>query len=238
MQAMSPTEVALVDMGNAALILVWVGAALPTGTPTRDDVVDHLRVRAKSWSSDQVEVLAEILHERADAYDLDPELVLAVMAVESSFRFRARSPVGAMGLLQVMPSTGRLYARRSGVRWRGSKTLYDPIANIRIGTRYLAWLIRKFDGNLPLALTSYCHGIGRVKRTLRSQGKLSHRRLRYSRRVLRQLRRLRRARARRGARWTETTRAVWTPSNSSDGLLGMHLRHSAVHARPHPHMVP
>ena len=145
----------------------------------------------------QVDRLARVLYDRSDAHGLDPELVLAVITVESSFRFRARSPVGALGLMQVMPSTGRLHARSSGVRWRGARTLYDPAANIRIGTRYLAWLIRKFDGDLALALTSYCHGIGRVKRTLRSQGRLSYRRLRYSRRVLRQLASLRRARAKR-----------------------------------------
>ena len=179
-----------------SVLTLLVGAAVSASAPTKADVVEHLRSRAKGWSPDQIARLADVVVDRADRYDLDPELVLAVMSVESTFRFRARSRVGALGLMQVMPSTGRLYARRAGVRWRGAPTLYDPVANIRIGTRYLAWLIKKFRGDLPLALTSYCHGIGRVKRILRKQGKLSRRRLRYSRRVLRTLAAFRRERQR------------------------------------------
>ena len=175
----------------SALLVFGVAAMAQV---SRGDVVQHLRTQADTWSHDQVQVLADLVYELSYHYDLDPELVLAVMSVESGFRLRARSRVGALGLMQVMPSTGRLYAHNAGVRWRGARTLYDPVANVRIGTRYLAWLIGKFQGNLPLALTSYCHGIGRVKRTLQSQGRLSYRTLRYSRRVFRHWAELRRER--------------------------------------------
>ena len=174
--------------------MLLAGAVFSAPAPTRQDISNHLRARAKTWSSHQIRVLTDAVYENAYATGVDPELVLAVMAVESDFDLRARSSVGALGLMQVMPSTGRQYANPAGVRWRGSQTLYDPVANIRIGTEYLAWLVREFHGDLPLALTSYCHGIGNVKRTLRRQGGLSRRKLRYSRRVLNELEMFRNAR--------------------------------------------
>lgn len=182
-------------MGTIAIALVVFGAAVSFSAPSEEDVRLHLESRAKSWSTAETAILANEVFEQSDTYGLDPELVLAVMAVESSFRFRARSRAGALGLMQVMPSTGRSYARLAGVRWRGPRTLYDPVANIRIGTLYLARLLRRFDGDLDLALTSYCHGVGKVNRLIDAQGRLSYRKLRYSRRVRRQLARFRRARS-------------------------------------------
>ncbi len=181
--------------------LLVATAAVSYPWASKEDVAEHLRARALTWSSDEVEALADVLYEQAEAYDLDPELVLAVMSVESRFEFRARSQVGALGLMQIMPRTGELFAPNAGVRWRGSRTLFDPEANIRIGTRYLAYLLQKFDGDLDRALTSYCHGIGRVKRTLETQGALSHQKLLYSRRVRRHLASLQRARSTARRRW-------------------------------------
>lgn len=222
-------------MGPTAIALFAIAITAANPVLSRTDVVQHLRARGRGWSPQQVANLANLVHDLSDDHDLDPELVLAVMAVESGFRFDARSPVGALGLMQVMPSTGRVYAHPAGVRWRGARTLYDPVANVRIGTLYLAWLIRKFDGDLALALTSYCHGIGRVRRSLRSKGKLSYRQLRYSRRVLRQWARLRRARRRRNTLYTrpyqKTLAPQWKRYAGTPGR-STRLRYRAHRRRP------
>lgn len=91
----------------------------------------------------------------APEYQLDPHLVLAVMATESNFDALAVSPKNAQGLMQLMPGT----AARFGVR-----RITDPVENIRGGMAYLRWLLAYFEGDLTLALAAYNAGEGAVER--------------------------------------------------------------------------
>ena len=75
---------------------------------------------------------------------------------------RTRSPVGARGLMQVMPATGRALARLEGVSYRTSR-LYDPGVSIRFGTRYLRQLLDRFAERPELALAGYNAGPHRVR---------------------------------------------------------------------------
>ncbi|WP_367383039.1 lytic transglycosylase domain-containing protein [Stenotrophomonas cyclobalanopsidis] len=91
----------------------------------------------------------------ADTHGVEPSLLHAVIQVESGYNPKARSRAGAIGLMQVIPSTGRRF---------GATDLYDPAQNLQAGARYLAWLQRRFSGDLSLVLAAYNAGEGAVDR--------------------------------------------------------------------------
>lgn len=97
----------------------------------------------------------DLIHEKAAKYDVDPALVAAVIEQESTFRTRARSQVGARGLMQLMPSTGR---------WLGAHDLYDPEQNVDAGVKYIKFLQERFGGNLKKTIAAYNAGQGNVDR--------------------------------------------------------------------------
>lgn len=92
-------------------------------------------------------------------YQIDPAVVLALIDVESSFQASAVSPMGARGLMQLMPTTAFRYGLRR------SNDLHDPATNIEIGTRHLRDLLLSSNGNLTLALASYNAGQGAIRRS-------------------------------------------------------------------------
>jgi Transglycosylase SLT domain len=97
----------------------------------------------------------DIIHAKAQKYDIDPALVAAVVETESRFRTNARSQVGARGLMQLMPRTGR---------WLGASNLYNAEQNVDAGAKYLKYLNRRFDGNLTKTIAAYNAGEGNVRR--------------------------------------------------------------------------
>jgi soluble lytic murein transglycosylase-like protein len=113
------------------------------------------RTTRPAQSARALEPFDALVREHAGRQMLRPELVRAVIQVESGFNPRARSVKGAMGLMQLMPAT----ARELGVL-----DPYDPADNIRGGTAYLRQLLDKYDGNEELALAAYNAGAGAVDR--------------------------------------------------------------------------
>lgn len=96
-----------------------------------------------------------IIYQEAKKNDLSPELVAAVVHTESKFVPTARSQAGAIGLMQLVPRTGR---------WMGAKDLTNPVQNITAGAKYLKYLTDRFDGDQQKAVAAYNAGEGNVRR--------------------------------------------------------------------------
>src|SRR5690606_19816270 len=108
--------------------------------------------------------LAASIHDIALAEGLDPWLAFQLVRVESGFSPTAVSPKGAVGLTQIMPSTAEALA--PGI---SHDALFEPETNLRLGFRYLRYLIERYGGDLRLALLAYNRGPGTVD-AIRSAG--------------------------------------------------------------------
>lgn len=105
-----------------------------------------------------------------DSTTVERALVLAVMRQESEFYPKARSPVGALGLMQLMPATAKQTARRQGLPYDRKRLTRDPNYNIRLGQAYLAELLDRYGGSYVLALAAYNAGPARVDRWIAKFG--------------------------------------------------------------------
>ncbi len=94
---------------------------------------------------------------------IDFRLILSLIRQESAFNKRAKSVVGARGLMQLMPATARMFKRRLR-----SNQLFDPNLNINIGVKFLERLVKRYDGNLMLTLSAYNAGMGNVSKWQKS----------------------------------------------------------------------
>lgn len=105
----------------------------------------------------------------AKEWDLDPYLVCGVIFTESAFRPEARSSVGALGLMQLMPATGLEEAELLMIEGVTEEGLTEPALNIRLGCTYLKKLLDEF-GTESVALAAYNAGPGRVRQWLKEYG--------------------------------------------------------------------
>jgi len=108
----------------------------------------------------------DIVMEMSAEYQVDPYLVAAVIHCESSNNKEAVSPVGAMGLMQIMPDTGGWIAEKLELEGFTQQQLFEPELNIRFGCWYLDYLSKKFDGNRTSVLAAYNGGPGNVEKWL------------------------------------------------------------------------
>lgn len=137
----------------------WYADATALGIP---DVLQRSALTERA----QRQVAIAIVRE-AEANGLDPLLVVAVIRTESAFDAYAVSGVGAMGLMQMMPTTGTFLALQRGTALRHRQTLFDVELNIELGTAYLAALLREFGG-AEAALVAYNGGPAFARRVLRN----------------------------------------------------------------------
>lgn len=155
-------ELALVSGGKlivpAARIERIVGDEILPEAEVRKVMAEGVFPR-KSWRYDEgskplfKSKYNALIDEAARKFDVDASLVSAVIKAESDYNPRVVSHKGARGLMQLMPAT----ATRFGV-----VDSFDPVANVYAGTRYLRWLLEKFDRNADLAVAAYNAGEGTV----------------------------------------------------------------------------
>lgn len=128
-------------------------------------VVAFLKRSRSSLDQEEAARLAPVIVGEARRSGFPITLVLAVIEVESSGDHFAESPVGALGLMQLLPATGEATAQEIGMPWRGSDTLFDPADNVRLGVAYLEQMVARF-GDLPTALAAYNWGPTRISHFL------------------------------------------------------------------------
>ena len=141
----------------------WHSRAISTAAGT--GLYDDLDLRYPTpWRQ-----LFEPLSRRAS---LEPSFAYGIARSESLFMPDVSSSAGAIGLMQLMPATGKETARQVGIRYRGQISLVDPAINIELGTRYLGGMLERFGGNPVLASAAYNAGPHRVSRWLPEEGQL------------------------------------------------------------------
>lgn len=124
-------------------------------------------IRAEAWDALELrfpkpykQTFSQMARERA----VNMSLLYAISRQESALYPLAESPVGARGLMQLMPATAKETAGKLGVPYRSEQQLFDPALNVRLGSAYLKRLLDVYDGNRILATAAYNAGPGRVKR--------------------------------------------------------------------------
>ena len=141
----------------------WYGRAILTiaRTPERDDLEIRFPIAYRG-----------IVEAAADRRGLAPATVYAFIRQESAFMEDARSSAGALGLMQLMPRTGRELMRRAGRTYRNKSQLLAPELNVDLGTRYIQSLLSRTGGHHVLATASYNAGPHRVRGWLPDAGEV------------------------------------------------------------------
>ncbi len=129
---------------------------------TIKEILEVLEKQSTGLANVTKEELAEVIYEEAIRYNHDPKFILALIAIESSFKNWSVSEQGAKGLMQIMPYVAESLAQELGIEWGGDRTLFNPYLNIRIGSYYLFQLIKEFN-DPRLALAAYNYGPTYIK---------------------------------------------------------------------------
>ena len=140
-------------------------------------------IRSKYRNADAHELALSIVDASYRA-KVDPLLVAAVIKSESSFHRHARSGAGAIGLMQLLPNTGRYISEQHNLGWRGSSMLTDPDYNIKLGIAYLQYLLAKFNGNLEYTLIAYNWGPGNLQQALSARSQIPASPIKYARTII------------------------------------------------------
>lgn len=125
----------------------------------------------RKWKA-RVPELVQTLISESQKQELDPIFILAIIQTESSFNPRAEGTSGEIGLMQILPTTAEWLAKRYKIPWRGPKSLYDPITNVRLGILYFAHLRSQFVGRAYHYVPAYNMGPGNMRKIDRKIGSL------------------------------------------------------------------
>ena len=123
------------------------------GLPTTGQDNSYQGASTPKAKAENAGFIENVIYSMAHKYGVDPTLIQQVVKAESGFNSNATSPVGAMGLMQLMPGTAASY---------GVQNAYDATQNLDGGTHFLKDLLDRFQGNVPLSLAAYNAGPGAV----------------------------------------------------------------------------
>lgn len=124
------------------------------------------------WQQSYPQAYTDEVMEQSKKFDVPASLVWGIMRAESHYRFDAISPVGALGLMQIMPNTGHKMAEKIGLKNFSASSLLAPRIAIEVGTGYLQRLMRNFNRSTPLVAAAYNAGPHRVYSWLNAFGQL------------------------------------------------------------------
>jgi hypothetical protein len=137
------TEKEIKELREVQKILIEENGRLKEKLKRYETLSNYMEERLKTsnpgLSDEKVDELITVFWDQIKEYGFEPEKALAWIEQESNFKITAISKKGAVGLTQVLPTTGQEVARKMNIEWRGTKTLMDPELNLRIGFYYLNW---------------------------------------------------------------------------------------------------
>lgn len=139
----------------AAFVARWGWYNRAIAALGKAQVYDELVVRFPTPYQSTVSYYAQVRQ-------MDPAAIYGFMRAESAFNTQARSPAGALGLMQLMPATAQYTAAKFGIGKISTTEVLQPENNVKLGTAYLRMMLDKFDGNIVMAAAAYNAGPGRV----------------------------------------------------------------------------
>jgi soluble lytic murein transglycosylase-like protein len=148
-------------------------------------VSDIIARKAKRLNRSEAHRLAQHIVVESKRQNFDPLFVAAVIKSESTFNKQAVSNVGALGLMQILPDTGKYISRKNSIDWLGETKLTDPSYNIRLGIAYLKYLEGYFGQNREHILVAYNWGPGNMLSALKKQSNLPSGPKNYARTIMR-----------------------------------------------------
>jgi hypothetical protein len=158
------------------------------------------RYTRRSVDSSESEELAQAIVSESHKQRVDPVFVATLIRHESGFRRSVVSSAGAIGLMQILPSTGRFVCGLRQTSWSGSQRLCSPAYNLQLGITYLKYLLKQFPNNISHMLIAYNWGPGNLQRALKHRRMIPRGPVGYARSIIRDYEK---ARAVRGA-WRES----------------------------------
>ena len=139
----------------------------------------------RSLGSTESEELAQAIVSESHKQRVDPVFVATLIRHESGFRRSVVSSAGAIGLMQILPSTGRFVCGLRQTSWSGSQRLCSPAYNLQLGITYLKYLLKQFPHNLSHMLIAYNWGPGNLQRALKHRRTIPRGPIGYARSILR-----------------------------------------------------
>ncbi|MFN3696426.1 MAG: lytic transglycosylase domain-containing protein [Pseudobdellovibrio sp.] len=144
-----------------------VAAEINDGVSIEVEIYNLVKKHVPKQNQKDIENITKAILEESNKYEIDPVFIVSIIKTESSFNPNAKGTSGEIGLMQLMPKTGEYIAQKIKMKhFAGSKTLRDPIKNIKIGVAYINYLREKFDNTAYKYVPAYNMGPGKLTKSI------------------------------------------------------------------------